>query len=177
MQSAKRILVASVIAASALIAGLLYIRKLRDERVLSGLRQEAVALNLQNLAHAIEEFTDDFGRPPWPADAPPPRFPTASVLRELAPQGRYLTLGAPAVINASGRTYFVIPAYPDSVPVDAWSRQINMYFRTDRGELLIWSNGPNRRDETSDVIAPRSSGDGTYGDDIHGSWIRIVVRP
>ena len=113
---------------------------------------------IAQLVVAMENFKIDYNQYPWPNDAPPPVTSMADILREFMPTDPRLTKGKSPVINVARETYLEIPEkhVKNGTLADPWG---NEYLIVYVKGPIIWSQGPNGIDETSD-------GDEKYGDDI-----------
>lgn len=119
---------------------------------------------LNSLQLAFHQYFTSLSQYPWPIGSPPTGEPIRNVLRELAPS-RYDLAGTVPSFNTTA-DFFTIPrklegnSAAGTLLLDPWGIEYNIKFDAANQQTIIWSNGPDGVDETSD-------GDTNYGDDLH----------
>ena len=138
----------TVIAIIAILAGILIPSLVRATRK----AEEAEAANMiKALELAIESFKLDYNQYPWPQPPFTPDVFTASdLIRELMPDDPRITDGQVPTFNRKGRSYLraVKDRYiRDGTIADPWGYEYKFEWDDTEEKLLIYSFGPNQRDD------------------------------
>ncbi|MBN1809131.1 MAG: prepilin-type N-terminal cleavage/methylation domain-containing protein [Planctomycetes bacterium] len=131
-----------------------------------------VMSRLNQIKLAIEQFKLENNQYPW--DLPPndttdvvPVF--TDVAKELNPSNT--DLAGNVVYNVTKRDYLQFASSGSKKEIDGtgkvvdpWGVEYNVYWNLSLDKVVLWSNGPNGADETSDDAAAGTATD--FGDDI-----------